>query len=136
MILGCVLCLQGQPLEKGLVRFSTIHIAALMVPFVIVVMKVLTQIGLHFVDGFIPFCTVHDAEVFVQQGSVETLDRTVGLRPAYPGGAVLDTFHLQKQFVVTVFWAPAEFAPVAWEHGFDFGLVLRRKWAGHFRRSM
>ena len=74
--------------------------------------------------------------VLIEQGFVKALDKAVGLRPADPGGAVLDAFHLQKQFVGMAFRASAEFAAVVREHGGDASLVLIEGWQNAFVEHM
>ena len=58
----------------------------------VVLDQISIQIFLHLVNGFIPRFSFHDAEVFVEDGSVQPLDEAVGLGRVDLGGAVLDPF--------------------------------------------
>jgi hypothetical protein len=67
---------------------------------------------LPFVNGFEPRAAALDAEVFTEKGAVEALDNTVGLRTLYTGGAMLDVFELQIEFIRMLVGPSAELAAI------------------------
>ena len=55
-------------------------------PFGVVVNEVGIEVLLHGFDAFVELLSSHDAEVLVQQGTVQALDKNVGLGPSDFGG--------------------------------------------------
>ena len=98
---------------------AALHASALVRTFFIVVFQIDFQIGLHLVNRFVELCAALDAEVFIQQGAVESLDEAVGLWPTHARGSVFDAFQLQEQFVGVAVGPPAELAAIVAEHGLD-----------------
>jgi hypothetical protein len=90
----------------------------------VVGLKVLTEIGVDSVEGLVPGGTALHAEVLVDKGPVEALSESVGLGPADPGGAVLDSFELGEYLVGVLVGSATELAPVVGEHGPDLEAVL------------
>ena len=82
-------------------------------PFCIIGDKISVENDLHLVDGFEPCLATFDTEVLVEKRAMQALDNTVGLGPFDPGGAVLNVFELQEQFVRVMVGAPAELTAIA-----------------------
>ena len=68
-------------------------------PLGVVADQVGVQHPLHLLDGFEPGLAALDAEVLVEQRSVQTFDDAVGLRPADLGAFVGDALQLEEQLV-------------------------------------
>lgn len=114
----------GNPSIKTLIRHPPIHVATLMGPFMVVVVQVGIEILLHLLDRLVPGFASFDSEVLVQQGSVQTLNKAVVLRPANFGGSMLDAFELQKQLVGMLIRPTAVLPAIVRENGCDCGIVL------------
>ena len=81
---------QFQTLLEHAVRRLSLHHPALMWPLGVVVFQVAIQVCLHLFYRLIPGRSPLDAEVFIQQCAVQSLDKAVALRPAYLGCPVLN----------------------------------------------
>ena len=66
---------------------------------------------------FVELLPSHDAEVLVEQRSVQPLDEAVGLGPSDLSGAVLDLLELEEQLKGMTVGPSAIFPPVVAEHG-------------------
>ena len=84
----------GESFFERLQGRHAVHVASLMGALLVVLDQVSIQIFLHLVNGLIPRFSSHDAEVLVEDGSVQPLDEAVGLGIVDLGGAVLDPFQL------------------------------------------
>ncbi len=104
-------------------RGSAVYVPALVGPLGVVADEISVEVFLHLVEAFIKFGPPHDAEALVQKGAVQALEVAVGLLAADLGGAVLDVFQLQEQFVRVAVRAAAVFPAVVGEHGVDAGIV-------------
>ena len=90
-----------------------LHHPALMWSLGVVVLQVAIQVCLHLLYRLIPGRSPLDTEVFIQQGSMQSLDKAVALRPAHLGGSVLNPLQLQEQLVGMVVRAPTELGPLS-----------------------
>ena len=86
--------------------------------------EVLVEGRLDLFDGLVPGPAAFDAEVLVEEGSVNPFDETIALRASDLGGAVLDAFELKEELVGMSVGSSAELASVVAEDGVDLGLVL------------
>ena len=89
--------------------------------FFVVGDEIIVEAFLHFVNRLEPGPAALDAEVLVEQRSVEALDDAVRLRPLDPGGAVLNGLQLQEQFVGMLVGAAAEFPAIVRQDNVDLG---------------
>lgn len=103
---------------------SSIHVSALMRPFVVVWFEVVIQIDLHLINRLVPFGAPHHAEVLVQKGFVQPFDEAITLGPSDFGGSVLDLFKLQEQLIGMIVRPAAEFAAIVAQNCADPGVVL------------
>ena len=74
--------------EEDFERHASVHVAALVGPFFVVGFKPAFEIALHFLDALPPGLPALDAQEFIEQRAVESLDEAVALGPAHAGGAV------------------------------------------------
>ena len=81
------------------------------------------EVGLHSLDAVVELLAPHDTEVLIEQGPVQPLDETVGLRPPDPGGAMLDLLELEEQLVGVAIGPAAGLAAIVRQHGGDLGSV-------------
>lgn len=81
------------------------------------------EVGLHLVEALIELGPPHDAEVFIQEGTVQAFDVAVGLRAANLGGAVLDLLELQEQLIGMFVGPAAELSSVVRQYRGDPGIV-------------
>ena len=88
---------QFQTLLEHAVGGLTLHHPALMWPLGVVVFQVAIQVCLHLFYRLIPGRSPLDTEVFIQQCAMQSLDKTVALRPAYLGCPVFNFLQLQKR---------------------------------------
>lgn len=65
----------------------------------VVVMQISFQIFLHFINRLIPLGSSLDAEMLVQQGSVQSLDNAVALGGEAPWWYGVCAFKLQEEFI-------------------------------------
>ena len=86
---------QFQTLLEHAVGRLSLHHPALMWPLGVVVLQIAIQVCLHLLYRLIPGRPPLDTEVFIQQGSMQPLDKAVALRPAHLGGSVLNPLQLQ-----------------------------------------
>ena len=95
-------------------------------PLGVVVFQVAIQVCLHLFYRLIPGRSPLDTEVFIQQCAMQSLDKTVALRPAYLGCPVFNSLQLQKQLVGMMVWAPTvENLGKIWDtHLFDSDVAL------------
>lgn len=105
-------------------------------PLGVVVLQVAIQVCLHLLYRLILGRPPLDTEVFIQQGSMQPLDKAVALRPAHLGGSVLNPLQLQEQLVGMVVRAPTELAPVIRQDGIDPCLVGFKEWQHRFVKHM
>jgi hypothetical protein len=77
--------------------------------FLIIMFKVLVEIFLHLLNGLVEFLPVHYPEMLIQEGPVETFDKTVALGPSDFGDTMFDIFQLQGQFIWLSVCSPTEF---------------------------
>lgn len=70
------------------------HISALVWAVVVVAFEAGFHINLHLVKCLIPFYATHNAEMPVQQGSVQPFNGAITLWPSDLGRAVLDLLKL------------------------------------------
>ena len=110
--------------DEGLGGRPALHAAALVRPVVVIAVEILIERGLHFRDAFEPCAPAFDAEVFVQQRSVEPLYSAVRLRPAHLGCPMFDLLQLQEEFVGVMVGSTAELAPVVEQDDVDRRLVI------------
>ena len=113
-----------EALLESLQRRQAVHVAALVGALLVVLDQVSIQVLLHQVNGLIPGLAAHDAEVFVQDGPVQSLHEAVGLGALHLRGAVLDAFQLQEELVGMAIRPAAEFTAVVGQDGLDGGPVL------------
>ena len=95
--------------------------------FRVVGLEVSIKVYLHLLHGFVPLLAALEAEMFIEQGAVQPLDKSVALRPTDPGGAVFDPLTLQEQLVRMTVRAAAKLPAVVGENGGNPGLVLLEK---------
>lgn len=105
---------------------SSLHASALVGSLGVVDGEVGVEVGLHLVDGLVPFLAAHDAEVLVEQGSVQALDKAVGLRALDLCGAVLDLLELEEQLIRVPVGPAAELPAVIGEHRGDARAVCSK----------
>ena len=77
-------------------------------PLVVVMFQVAIQVCLHLPHRLIPDRPPLDAEVFIQQGAVQPLDKDVALWPAHLDCPVLNPLQLQELLVGMMVRSPAE----------------------------
>lgn len=114
----------GSSVEEGVDGGFAVHAASLVRAFAIVCSEESIEIFLHFDDVLVEFGAALDAEVLVEQGSVEAFEESVALRASDLGRAVRDAFELQEQFVRVLVGSAAELAAIVREHGLDGGFVF------------
>ena len=90
----------------------------------VVGLKIRIQILLHLLDGLVPGRAALDPKMLLEKGAVEPLDEAIGLRPADPGGAVLDVLELQEELVGVAVRPAAVRAPVVAQDGPHLHAVL------------
>ncbi|MNG83050.1 hypothetical protein D3C71_733360 [compost metagenome] len=112
-----------QALLEHAIGGLTLHHPALMWPLGVVVYQVAIQVCLHLLHRLIPGRPPLDTGVFIQQGSVQPLDKAIALWPAHLGCPVFNSLQLQEQLVGMMVWAPTELAPVVRQDGMDPCLV-------------
>jgi len=114
----------GFAVEEGLGRGSPVHAAALVGTLMVVFPEECVEVGLHLRQVFVEGRPALDAEVFVEEGSVEAFEVSVALRAPDPGGAVFDALELEEELVGMAVRPAAELAAVVGEDGLDGELVL------------
>lgn len=86
-----------QSVDEGDNGCAAVHAAALVRPAMIVAVQIAVENGLHFLDGLEPSAPAFDAEVLVEERTVQLLDDAVRLWAPNPRGAMLDLLQLQEQ---------------------------------------
>ena len=89
----------------------------------VVSLQVCVERRLHFLDRLEPGAAAFDAEVLVEQGTVQALDDAVGLRALHLGASVLDALELQEQLVGMLVVSPAELPSIVRQHRLHLGLM-------------
>jgi hypothetical protein len=92
-------------------------------PALIVSFHVGVENRLHLVDGLEPGAPAFDAEVLVEQRSVQPFDNSVRLRAFDARGSVLDLLDLEEQLVGVLVGSAAELATIVGQDHLDLGVV-------------
>src|SRR5215472_18791200 len=109
-----LLC-QWERVEKGLHRGLAKAPAALMGSLLVVFGDPHIKVGLQLIDGAIDFFAERHPVELIQDGAMEALADSIGLRALGLGAAVIDVLDREVELVVVAFTA-AEFGATIGQH--------------------